>query len=98
MKIEIDEHIAEEATNVLSDLSLDLITAINLFLEEVVRTKDIPFKCFYSKSNIAHLKKVIDEYEGGQHNTDKAKKTSDFFGCLDGRLDGMDFQRKVRDE
>ena len=28
----------------------------------------------------------------------KAKNSSEFFGCLDGRLDGMEFQREVRDE
>lgn len=26
------------------------------------------------------------------------KKSSDFFGCLDGRLDGMEIQRSMREE
>ena len=41
---ETDETILAQADDILDKLGLDMDTAINLFLEEVVRTKGIPFE------------------------------------------------------
>lgn len=60
-----DAKLKEEATKVLSDMQLDLTTAFNLFLDQVVKQNKLPFEI----TNETHEEKELKEvrariYEG----------------------------------
>ena len=52
------------------DLGLSMTTAFTIFAKKMTREKRIPFDVcvdpFYSESNMAYLKKVIDDIESGR--------------------------------
>ena len=43
INIRVDKDIKQEAQNVFSSLGLDMSTAINIFLRQVIRLRSIPF-------------------------------------------------------
>jgi DNA-damage-inducible protein J len=44
IKIKIDSKDKELATNILKDLGLDMNTAINMFIQQIIKTNGIPFE------------------------------------------------------
>ena len=52
------------------DLGLSMTTAFTIFAKKVIREKRITFEVsvdpFYSESNMAYLKKVINDIESGK--------------------------------
>lgn len=49
--VNVDKDTIEEATKILKELGLDINTSINIFLTEVVKRGDIPFKNKNPKPN-----------------------------------------------
>ena len=56
--------------DICEQLGLTITTAFKMFAKKVVRERRIPFDVsldpFYSESNMAHLKKLIDDVESGK--------------------------------
>lgn len=71
----IDADLKQEAMEVLKEIGLDMSTAINVYLKEIVRSRKIPFELsadpFYSESNMNYLNNLIEEYETGKIQTEK---------------------------
>lgn len=44
LNVKIDNNLKKEATNVLNDLGLNMSSAINIFLTQVVKEQGIPFE------------------------------------------------------
>lgn len=76
LQIRIDDGIRNRALEVASSMGLDLASAVRMFLYQMVRENGLPFQPkadpFYSASNMAHLKKVVEDLDAGknivQHN------------------------------
>ncbi len=61
LNIRIDKNIKESSEKVLEELGLNMTTAINIFLRQVVRVNGIPFEI---KANIPN-KETIEAIEEG---------------------------------
>ncbi|EGU62971.1 addiction module antitoxin, RelB/DinJ family [Streptococcus mitis bv. 2 str. SK95] len=62
--VRVDDKLKKEATEVFSELGLDMTTAVKLFLKQSVLTKSIPFKLGlyereYSQEEVEQAKKDI---------------------------------------
>ena len=82
MKITINDKTAAEAKELLDEIGMDMRTAVNIFLRQMIREKGLPFFVdarkrvindyyddddhFYSEANMAHLRKSIAQLESGQ--------------------------------
>ena len=53
-----DAKLKEEATKVLSDMQLDLTTAFNLFLDQVVKQNKLPFEITNETAEEKELKEI----------------------------------------
>ena len=62
LHIRIDTDSKKQAQQIFSEMGLDITTAINMFIKQVIRSREFPFlpsaDPFYSNSNINHLLKV----------------------------------------
>ena len=69
LHVRIDDDTKKQAQQILSDMGLDISTAVNIFIKQVVRNRSFPFlpsaDPFYSDSNIAHLMSVKSDAEAG---------------------------------
>jgi DNA-damage-inducible protein J len=70
VNIRIDEELKKQAENLFSDFGMNMTTAFTIFAKAVVRERKIPFEitaseAFYSESNMAHLKKSIEQLNQG---------------------------------
>lgn len=65
----MDSDLKKHMEEVCSDMGLSMTTAFTIFAKKVSREKRIPFELnadpFYSESNIAHLKKIVDRINNG---------------------------------
>lgn len=70
MSVRVDAEVKQQAANILSDLGLDLSTAVNVFLRQVIQQQGLPFSVkkdpFYSSENQARLALSIKELEAGK--------------------------------
>ncbi len=81
MKITINDKTAAEAKELLDEMGMDIRTAVNVFLRQMIREKGLPFFVevrrrpavidddddhFYSEANMEHLRKSIAQLESGQ--------------------------------
>ena len=70
--IRLDREIKEEAEKVFSDFGMNMSTAFNIFVRQVLRQGRIPFEIydpFYSRKNQAELKRRIADIEAGKNIT-----------------------------
>ena len=67
--VRIDDETKKQAQYILSEMGLDITTAVNMFIKQVVRNQSFPFlpsaDPFYSENNINHLLRVKAEAEAG---------------------------------
>ena len=67
--VRIDDETKKQAQQIFSDMGLDITTAVNMFIKQVVRYHCLPFvpsaDPFYNESNIAHLSKVRADVDAG---------------------------------
>lgn len=63
----MDAELKKSMEETCRDLGLSMTTAFTIFAKKMTREKRIPFEVsvdpFYSESNMAHLKKVIEDIE-----------------------------------
>ena len=66
----MDEELKKSMEETCKDLGLSMTSAFTIFAKKMTREKRIPFDVsvdsFYSESNMAYLKKVIDDIESGK--------------------------------
>ena len=67
MNIRMDSEVKKQAQELFSHFSLDMTTAINMFLKQAIRQQGIPFDLhldpFYSAENQARLLKAAERME-----------------------------------
>ena len=67
----IDNDTKEQAQQIFQDMGLDISTAVNMFIKQVVRNRSFPFlpatDPFYSDSNISHLISVKADADAGRN-------------------------------
>ena len=63
----MDEELKKSMEETCKDLGLSMTTAFTIFAKKMTREKRIPFDVsvdpFYSESNMAYLKKVVEDIE-----------------------------------
>ena len=66
----MDEELKKSMEETCKDLGLSMTTAFTIFAKKMTREKRIPFDVsvdpFYSESNMAYLKKVVEDIESGE--------------------------------
>lgn len=66
----MDEELKRQMETVCIEMGMSMTTAFTVFATKVARERRIPFELsadpFYSESNLAHLRRVIDEIESGR--------------------------------
>ena len=71
VNIRVDEELKKQAESLLSDMGLNMTTAVNIFLRQVLRTGGIPFEIttrtddFYNPVNQQKLHNSIERLEKG---------------------------------
>ena len=71
VNIRIDEDLKKQSEALLAEMGLNMTTAVNIFLRQVVRTGKIPFEItakqddFYNPTNQRILREAIDRLEKG---------------------------------
>lgn len=60
INVNVDNNIKKEATAILNDLGLNMSTAINMFLAQIIKQDGIPFEVKNPKPT-KELKKVLKE-------------------------------------
>ena len=82
INIQVDKETKDQATSILKDLGLNMSTAINLFLRQVVKNDGIPFEIRNPKPS-KELKKALREADDiisgkvkskGYHNVEEMFK------------------------
>jgi len=67
--VRIDNETKQQAQLILNEMGLDISTAVNVFIKQVVRYRCFPFlpsaDPFYNESNIAHLMSVKADADKG---------------------------------
>ena len=72
VNIRIDDSLKEKADSLFDELGLNMTTAINIFVRQVVRQGRIPFEItthidpFYSSSNMYALRQSIADADAGK--------------------------------
>ena len=66
----MDEELKKSMEETCKDIGLSMTTAFTIFAKKMTREKRIPFDVsvdpFYSESNMAYLKKVVEDIESGK--------------------------------
>ena len=70
INVNVDTQVKEEATNILKGLGLNMSTAINMFLVQVVKRDGIPFDIVNPKPS-KQLLEALAEVEEMKKNPDK---------------------------
>jgi len=67
--VRIDDDTKKQAQQIFSEMGLDISTAINMFIRQVIRSRGFPFlpmaDPFYSESNMMHLMRVKADADAG---------------------------------
>lgn len=70
INVRIDEFAKKQAEMILGELGLNMSTAINMFVKQVIAQQGLPFAVrisdgFYNEDNIKHLTMVEKDFEKG---------------------------------
>jgi len=69
--VRIDPDTKQQAQLVLSEMGLDISTAVNMFFKQVIINRSFPFlpsaDPFYGENNMAHLLSVKEDVEAGRN-------------------------------
>lgn len=70
LQVKIDDQLRVDAHKVVSNLGLDLATAVRMFLKQMVRENGLPFRPtndpFYSAENHESLRRSAAQMDAGQ--------------------------------
>jgi len=76
MNIRMDSEVKQKAQQVFSELGLDVTTAVNLFLRQVIRTQSIPFELKVDIPNDQTLE-AMEEVRWLKAHPEAAKRYTD---------------------
>ncbi len=79
--ISIDAEVKERAIPLLSELGLDLSTAVGIFLRQTIRERAIPFDVSLNVPNATTIA-ALEEFEEMRANPQKYKRYTDFSAVL----------------
>jgi DNA-damage-inducible protein J len=69
--VRIDDDIKKQAQLIFNDMGLDISTAVNMFIKQVVLNRSFPYlpsaDPFYIESNMVHLAKVKADADAGRN-------------------------------
>jgi DNA-damage-inducible protein J len=69
--VRIDDDTKAQAQQILGEMGLDMSTAVNIFIRQIVRNRSFQFlpsaDPFYSESNMAHLMMVRMDAAAGRN-------------------------------
>ena len=82
MNIRVDSEVKNSAKKILSEIGLDLSTAVNIFLRQTIRENGIPFDLKLDIPN-EETKKAIREAEKGIGMSKSFKSLNDLFNDLE---------------
>jgi DNA-damage-inducible protein J len=72
INVKIDDDVKAQADKLFNQLGLNLTTAINIFIQQSIYQRGLPFEVkldpFYSDSNMAHLNTVLEDEANGFKN------------------------------
>ena len=68
INVNVDNEIKKEAADILNQLGLNMSTAINMFLVQVIQKRGIPFE-IVNQSTITHSKKRMEVYDLSEENS-----------------------------
>jgi DNA-damage-inducible protein J len=63
--VRVDDRIKKEASNIFKEVGMDMTTAINVYLKQVIRSNGIPFPITADVPNAVTVK-AIQEAERGE--------------------------------
>ena len=72
VNIRIDDNIKEKADSLFEDMGINMTTAVNIFVRQVIRQGGLPFVIttqtdpFYSESNLRVLRQSIKDADDGK--------------------------------
>ncbi|MBQ3448599.1 MAG: type II toxin-antitoxin system RelB/DinJ family antitoxin [Synergistaceae bacterium] len=79
MNVTVDDNVAVKANELLDEFGMDMKTAVNVFLRQMIRDKSIPFTIdipgreeeiddddYFSGANLEHLRRSIAQAKAGQ--------------------------------
>ena len=75
--ISLDADLKKQSQELLSDLGLDLTTAVTIFLKQALREQGIPFKITREQPNAETLA-ALDEYNEMKQHPENYKRYSTF--------------------
>ena len=80
--ITIDEDVKKKSQKMLADFGLDLSTAVNMFLRQMLREKAIPFKIGEEVPNKATISaiKEVDKIEKNRNKYKSYKNVDELMG------------------
>lgn len=64
LNVRVDENLKKTADTLLNELGLNMSTAINIYLKQIVRENGIPFEIKLDKPNAETLQAMQDVREG----------------------------------
>ena len=85
INVNVDSNLKKEATTILNNLGLNMSTAINMFLTQVVKQDGIPFEIKNPKPS-RELKQALKEAEkiaSGKIKTKGYRNIDELFKALD---------------
>ena len=63
--VRVDENIKKEASNIFKEVGMDMSTAINIYLRQVIRSNGIPFNVSADVPNEITLQAIREAEKGG---------------------------------
>lgn len=63
--IRVDENIKKEAASIFKEVGMDMSTAINIYLKQVIRSNGIPFPISADIPNAVTLNAIKEAEKGG---------------------------------
>ena len=79
--ISLEADVKDKAALILSELGLDLSTAVGMFLRQTIRERRIPFEVTLNTPNVATLE-ALNEFEEMRKDPSKYKRYSSFSDAM----------------
>ncbi len=82
INVQVDKKDKEQATNILKDLGLNMSTAINIFIKQIIKVDGLPFEIKNPKPS-KELLEAIQEGEDILSGKVKAKSYTNMYEMLE---------------
>lgn len=85
INVNVNNEVKKESTDILNDLGINMSTAVNMFLTQVIRNKGIPFDLISPKPSrkLRKALKEADDIVSGKKKVKSYHNIDDLFKDLD---------------